>query len=299
MLLVICDGGSSKADWKIFSDGDNILSVTTKGFNPNYDSKDKIAAILSKELVPSLDPLLEASIHYYGAGCWDSVRKNHVAKAMTGIYPKAHVEIQHDLLAAARATCGTEPGIACILGTGSNSVLYDGHDEVDNVTNLGFLLGDEGSGSQIGKRLVQAYFYREMPVELHPIMEKVCPNGKRDILDKVYDGSVPAAYLATFAGLFNDHKEHPFVKGIVASCFDEFIKRHVCKYEGHEHLPVHFVGSIAYFFQGILKEVLVENNLQVGNILRKPIFNLLKYHLQHQDGISLQLDKLEEALQGN
>lgn len=279
-MLAIIDGGSTKADWKVRLDNKSVLTFTTTGFNPNYDSQGRIASLLKNELNGQIDTNQTGKIFYYGAGCWDTSRKAVVQKAMAEVLPFADIQIEHDLLAAARATSGDSPGIACILGTGSNSVLYDGKEEIDNVTNLGFLLGDEGSGSMIGKRLVQAYFYREMPEELHPIMEAECPKGKMDILDKVYGGGVPAAYLATFTKLFFDQRKHPFIWQIIKECFSEFINRHVVKYENYRSLPVHFVGSVAFHFNEVLEELFAEEGLKLGVVLQKPIDALFDYHLQ-------------------
>ena len=285
MALAIIDGGSTKADWQVKRKGRSHLSFTTTGFNPNYDSQEKIANLLKEGTNGLLSDSQHLVIHYYGAGCWDVARKSIVHRAMSTVFPHASIHIEHDLLAAARATCGDQPGIACILGTGSNSVLYDGKKEVDNVTNLGFLLGDEGSGSMIGKRLVQAYFYREMPPEFRPIIEKECPNGKSDILDKIYSGGVPAAYLASFAKKFYGHRQHPFVWGLIKKCFDEFLQRHVFKYENYRSLPVHFVGSVAYYFSDILKELLTGHGLQMGIVLKRPIEALFEYHVNSTEGI--------------
>ncbi len=283
MILAIIDGGSSKADWQILQDDKSVLKLTTTGFNPNYDSREKISALLKKEIINEIETSRPIRIFYYGAGCWNPSRKLIVEKAMSEVFPQGNITIEHDLLAAARATCGDQSGIACILGTGSNSVLYDGEKEVDNVTNLGFLLGDEGSGSMIGKRLVQAYFYREMPKELCPIMEKECPNGKLDILDKVYGGGVPAAYLATFAKLYYEQRKHPFVWKIIKDCFTEFLYRHVFKYENYRSLPIHFVGSVAFHFKEILEELFMEEELRFGEVLQKPIDALFKYHLERSE----------------
>ena len=279
-MLAIIDGGSTKADWRIKGHDGSFNSFTTTGFNPNYDSKDKIINLLSADIDNSIPTDGNMEIHYYGAGCWDISRKSIVRQAFSAVFPNATVQIDHDLLAAARATSGNQPGIACILGTGSNSVLYDGEKEIDNVTNLGFLIGDEGSGSMIGRRLVQAYFYREMPTELQPIMEKECPNGKLDILNKVYEGGVPAAYLASFTKKFYEHRNHPFVWGLIKNCFDEFLRRHVFKYENYRSLPIHFVGSVAFHFHEILEELMGEHQLNLGVILQKPIESLFYFHLR-------------------
>jgi glucosamine kinase len=285
-MLIIADGGATKADWVIVKTGGEQISISTTGFNPNYVSGDTISKIIKQELVEKLPFDITGQVFYYGTGCWDKGRRQIVIDAIQRELPKAEINASHDLLAAARATCGHQPGIACILGTGSNSVLYDGEQEADNVTNLGFLLGDEGSGAQIGKMFIQAYFYREMPKELQPIIEQVCPNGRKDILDTVYSGGIPAAYLASFTQLFAEHQDHTFVRETVKKSFNEFLTRHVCKYKNHETLPVSFVGSVAFHFQGILKETLLELGLNPGVFIKKPIGNLVQYHLESNTGIT-------------
>lgn len=239
---------------------------------------------MESEVKPQLQDEATGHLYYYGAGCWDARRKKIVSDAFRQVFPNMEVHILHDLLAAARAACGVSPGIACILGTGSNSVLYDGEKEVDNVTNLGFHLGDEGSGAAIGKELVKSYFYREMPSELHPLMLVSCPNGKQDILDNVYGGGVPAAYLASFTRHFSDQKAHPFVFNLIRNCFNEFLQRHVVKYEGHQNIPIHFIGSIAFHFVEILESLIVEHGLKMGRVLQKPIDELFNFHLSHLAG---------------
>ena len=281
-MLIVADGGSTKTDWRIIREDGQIISATSTGFNPNYNDAAGIIKLLEKGLYLEIPADASGTIYYYGAGCWDEGRAAFVQSAFNQVFPKFVTHVSHDILAAALATCGNQPGIACILGTGSNSVLFDGHKVVDNVTNLGFLLGDEGSGSQIGRKFVKSYFYREMPVEVHPVIEAKCPNGRKEILDQIYEGPAPAAYLASFAHHFSKHVNHPFVKNIIKSCFEEFVVRHVCKYENHENLPIHFVGSVAFYFQEILEEVLREHGLHQGQILMKPIGNLLKYHLDNK-----------------
>jgi len=173
-----------------------------------------------------------------------------------------------------------EPGIACILGTGSNSCLYDGEFEVDNVPSLGYLLGDEGSGSYLGRMFVRSYFYREMPADLAAIFEKVHPGGKEEIIEAMYNGPAPNVYLASHAKILSDNREHPFVKELVYEGLNDFVQRHVKKYEGHQTLPINFIGSIAFYFREVLDKVLTDNGMTLGAIIKKPIFNLVKYHLE-------------------
>lgn len=282
-MIAIADSGSTKADWKIINDRGDVLDISTMGFNPNYHSKDVIIEALEEQFVPKVSAESIHRIFFYGAGCWDSGRKEKIASAMRQVFINAEIEVDHDLLAAARATCGDNPGITCILGTGSNSILFDGRTEIDNVTNLGFLIGDEGSGSHLGKELIRSYFYREMPEDLKLIFKDWIPGGKSEILDNVYGKKYPAVYLASFARFLSNNREHPFIQNIVYESFKEFITRHVCKYENHQNLPIHFVGSVAYFFEKVLNRVLIEKGLKMGIIIKKPIHNLAKYHMESGD----------------
>ncbi len=281
-MIFIADSGSTKADWTPVVNGKKGEKISTRGFNPNYWKSDEIVAELQKKFIHEADVDNTKKVIFYGSGCWDAKRKKIVSDALEKIFPNAKIEVQHDLLASARATCGKEPGIACILGTGSNSVLFDGKDEVDNVTNLGYLIGDEGSGTHLGRKIIQAYFYREMPADLQPHFEELVPGGKAEILDNLYQKEHPNLYLSRFTRFLNQYYEHPFVKELSKDCFREFVKRHVCKYEGHETLPIHFVGSIAHYFEEALRDVIVDEfGLTMGKIVKAPINNLVAYHLQN------------------
>jgi len=277
-MILIADSGSTKADWKIITHQGEVQSQSTSGFNPFFQNSEVIESTLRKEFNGQLKKDEATEVHYYGAGCSDAYRCEIVEVALQKLFPKAAIKVSHDLLASARALCGDESGIACILGTGSNSCLYDGLKVIDNVTNMGSFVGDEGSGMQIGKELLKGYFYREMPKELIPVFEEFCPDGKRGILNKIYDSDTPNVYLATFAKFMSENRDHLYIQQIVYNCFEEFIKRHVQKYEGHTKLPIHFVGSVAYYFKDILKLVLDMKNLTLGQVIKKPIDNLVLYH---------------------
>lgn len=279
-MILIADSGSTKADWVLIEETDKVRLAHTQGFNPNYHSEEVIARALEAELVPQMPCTQVRVVWYYGSGCWDPERKEVVKRPLRRFFPRAEIHVEHDLLGAARATCGHRPGIACILGTGSNSCLYDGRREVDNVTNLGFLLGDEGGGVHLGKELLRRWFYRELPTHLVEELEQRVPGGRREVLDHVYREEAPAVYLASFARFLGTRKEDPVVQQLVLDCFDEFITRHVCKYEGHADLPVHFVGSVAWHFQDLLRRALAKRGLKVGIIDRKPIDRLAVFHQQ-------------------
>ncbi|MEM1356733.1 MAG: hypothetical protein AAGF89_00935 [Bacteroidota bacterium] len=277
-MLLIADSGSTKADWALLNPGQPVRYVHTQGFNPVVHPQELFQDEVHKlahDLLPGVSP---KKIHYYGAGCWDYARKKIISSVLGNVYPQAKVVVMHDLLGAARAACGHDPGIACILGTGSNTCLYDGTDVIDNVTNLGFMLGDEGSGSHLGKAFLRSYFYRELDEELNQAFEEWTTMDKSTVLDKVYDTDLPNTYLASFTRFMGEHKGHPLIQKIVFNSFAEFLDRHVRKYDGHLKLPVHFIGSIAFHFQKILLAALHERDLTAGGFVQKPIEALAAFH---------------------
>jgi hypothetical protein len=277
-MILVCDSGSTKADWKYSNGIDPDGDISTMGFNPVFHKEELITRELRTELLPKLPAETISKIYFYGAGCWDDALKGEVSRALKTLFPHAHVEVEHDLLGAARATCGHDAGISCILGTGSNSCAYDGKNVVDNVTNLGFMVGDEGSGSFLGKMLLRAYYYREMPKDLATLFEEQFPEGKSEILNRVYNQPSPNVYLASFARFMSDQKKHFYIENLVYKAFAEFVDRNVKKYKGHLHVPVHFIGSIAFHFSDILKIVLEERVLTPGKIIKKPIDHLMEFH---------------------
>lgn len=277
-MVVICDSGSTKADWKFLHPDGTETDLATMGFNPVFHKKELIIRALKRDFEGRIKAKNAQKVFFYGAGCWDFDLKKEIADALQVIFPGAQIEVEHDLLGAARASCGDKPGIACILGTGSNSCLFDGKSVIDNITNLGFQVGDEGSGSYLGKMLIRTYFYREMPSDLKAIFEQHYPGKMTEILDGIYESASPNVYLASFAKFMSDQKKHFFIEKIVYESFCEFVDRHVRKYAGHLHVPIHFIGSVAYHFNDILKIVLEERMLLLGQIIKKPIENLAEYH---------------------
>lgn len=277
-MILIADCGATKADWVLLQAGQPDRSAHTLGFNPVVHQPELLkgeVTKLSEDLLPNVEPDL---IQYYGAGCWDYRRKQVIQEILSAAWPKAEVTVTHDLLGAARASCGHAAGIACILGTGSNTCLYDGTDVVDNVTNLGFLLGDEGSGAHIGKAFLRAYFYRELDDELMAAFEDYNAIDRQSVLDTIYESEVPNTYLASFTRFMGEYKQHPLIQRIIFDSFGEFLDRHVRKYRGHLELPVNFIGSIAFHFRDILLAALHERDMHAGNFIPKPIDALADYH---------------------
>ncbi|MFK8009825.1 MAG: hypothetical protein AB8H03_25955 [Saprospiraceae bacterium] len=277
-MILIADSGSTKADWKTIHASGEVTDQSTRGFNPFIQNTEAIEAGLMEDFDKSLEKSKAKAVYYYGAGCSDDYRNSIVENALQKIFPNAKITVNHDLLASARALCGTEPGVACILGTGSNSCLYNGIEITDNVKNIGFLVGDEGSGSHIGKELLRGYFYREMPKDILTDFEKSFPEGQRGILDRIYDNPKPNVYLASFSKFLSSHQGHPYIQHLVFKSFDEFVRRHVLKYDGCQNLKINFVGSVAYYFKDILEIVLASYDLELGNIIKKPIDRLVEFH---------------------
>ena len=277
-MLIIVDSGSTKADWEIIrKDGSREL-VTTMGFNPFFHDEDKIETELKKNFV-HIVPVDEArEVYFYGAGCSDPMRCDIVKRGLEKIFKNAAIVVEHDLLASARAACGDKAGVACIIGTGSNTCLYDGEKIVDNVTNMGYLLGDEGAGSHFGKLIMKAYFYRELPEDIKAAFEAEYGTDKRHFLNEMY-GEAPNVYLASFATFFSKNRNHFHIQKLVAEAFGELVNRHILKYEGCHSLPICFVGSIAHHFKDILKVVLEEHDLHLGEVIQKPIDSLVAFHL--------------------
>jgi glucosamine kinase len=281
-MTIIADCGSTKCDWLLVHGERNHQLENTVGFSPFFHTSEEIETIIKEQLLPKLDPKEVTHIWFYGTGVHDEHRADIVLQGIKACFPKADIEVEHDLLGAARSVCGHSAGIACILGTGSNSCYYDGKTIVDNVPSLGWLLGDEGSGTHLGKALLRAWFYRELPPDLNAAFNAAYPEGEHAIKDRAYEKGANA-YLATFTKFLGEHNTHPYIQSLVAGSLGEFLDRHVLKYSGAQSVPVHFVGSIAYHFQDILIKCLEERRLKLGNVVRKPIYPLADFHTKHLD----------------
>ena len=284
-MILIADSGSTKTDWRLIDGEGKIHQYKTIGLNPFFNTSEEITEKLNRELVSSfkqIKPEQIEKVFFYGAGC-STVYFNSIAKkGIEQVFPKAKVEIEHDLLAAARALCGREPGIAAILGTGSNSCLYDGEKITDNVTALGFMLGDEGSGTHMGKQLIRDYFYRNMPQEIRSNFEHRFKLDKDEIFQKVYQQELPNRYLASFSKFIFQNIEHEYAINLVKNSLTEFIKEHITKYEDYQQFTLNVVGSIGFYYSRILKEVAEEKGITVGTLVETPIAALTTFHVESE-----------------
>lgn len=276
-MILIADSGSTKTDWRLLLPGGDIRQARTGGFNPFYQSGDD----LNKELIDNLVPLVDVkvtAVHFYGAGCSTSANKQKVLLVLKELFPKAEVHVEHDLLAAARALCGRSAGIASILGTGSNSCYYDGDKIVENVPSLGFLLGDEGSGSYLGKQLLKDALAGKLPELAQQQFSNRYPGGRDAILTELYSSTTPARYLAGFTKFIQHHIKEPYFDSLVYDSFAQFIRGTIKSYKQHREVSCHFTGSVAFYFNSILRRALQDEGITPGTIIESPIAGLTLYH---------------------
>lgn len=277
---LIADSGSTKTDWVLLRPHSDYERFQSAGINPFYQTAAEIIPVLEAEVAPYLGEGVE-SIFFYGAGCADARTSQPVYDALKEVIPNAiTVEVASDMLGAARGLCGQEAGIACILGTGANNAFYDGEKIVRSIGSLGFWLGDEGSGSYLGKTLVVHYLQNELPAGLHEAFAETFPDIDRlTVLENAYRKPYPNRYFAAFTKFIAAHLSHAFMQSLVREAFVLFVKKYILKHSDADQYPVHFTGSIAYFFQEILLDVLHENGLRAGKILRSPVEGLVQYYV--------------------
>ncbi len=273
--ILIAEIGSTSGSWAFISNnGTDVQTLKTPGYNPHTHSE----YILERLLIKLKGDIgLPAHIVYYGTGVVSGDVSNMIKDKITTQFDSASVEVNSDALAAARASCGRDPGVVCILGTGSNSCIYDGEQITDSIPSLGYPLGDEGSGWHIGLDIIRGYYYRTMPPDLVDAVKDMLPDSRAELLEYVKHSPTPNTYLGSFANFAGEQKSHPWIRKTVRKCFDEFIDTHVRTL--HPEGNIHFVGSIAWSFSEILEESLAQYNFKMGQVLKDPMDALTKYHL--------------------
>jgi N-acetylglucosamine kinase-like BadF-type ATPase len=279
-MVLIADSGSTKCDW-VLIDGDKRHDFSTMGFNPFFHNEE----IISNAIKNNTDLYSHANdvklLFLYSAGCSSKELKLVVERGLRNCFPKANIYVDHDLVAAAFATYSGTPGISCILGTGSNSCYFDGDIVKEQVPALGYILGDEGSGSYFGKKVLADFLYKKLPEKLNDDLVNQFGLSKDIIFEHVYMRPHANVYLASFMKVISDNKDLPYVQEMIFDGMVHFMKNHVCCFANFQKLPVHFIGSIAYYHEDILKKAALSLGVTVGNIIQKPIYGLVDYHLQY------------------
>ena len=278
-MILIADSGSTKTDWCVAKDGFTVKRFTTQGINPYHQEERRINGIVLDELLPQTGEYKIKKIVFYGSGC-----REETIPAMKTILHSAfnnniEVEIYSDLLGAARAICGHEEGIACILGTGSNSCLYDGKKIVGNIPPLGYILGDEGSGATLGKIFINEILKNNQMSDLKKEFLQVLKMTEGDIIDRVYRQPMANRFLASLAPFIHSHIERHEVNEIVTENFRQFLLKNVKRYH-RDDLQVSFIGSIAWHFKSQLLQSALEENVYVGSVEKSPMDGLLRYHFR-------------------
>jgi glucosamine kinase len=277
MNILIADSGSTKCEWCLLQGGKK-KRVDTQGISPYFLDVAGIGKVLRDELLPGLGKAVVDEVYYYGTGCKDPKNQKLVQKAIRGVFPDARVHVTHDLMGAALALCGDTRGISCILGTGSNSCYFDGRKIVKNSPGLGFILGDEGSGAYLGKKVLQYYLYNTFDEDLRYKFDAKYATDVKEILDKVYKQPLPNRYLASFTLFLVENRGHFMIENIIEDGLNDFFFNHLCKYRESWKLPIHFVGGVAYGFRDVIKELCAGYEFELGAILQKPMDGLIKYH---------------------
>lgn len=276
MSILIADSGATKTEWCLTNGGES-QTVFTEGLNPYYHTTQSIKDVVEQNLLPDLKKMPE-EVFFYGAGC-DGKKKNKIVRdALSVVFPDTEIHIYHDLLGAARACFLHEAGIACILGTGSNSCLYDGTEIIEHIPSLAFVLGDEGSAGFFGKQLINKYFRFEIPDDLKDALEQNYDMSLDHITKGLYDGNQKSRFIASYGAFLGEHAEHPFIKKMLRDGFESFISRIILNYTDAIDYEVRFIGSVAYHHQDLIKEILGKYDLKPGLFVRNPMERLVEFH---------------------
>jgi len=275
-MILIADSGSTKTDWCVSEQGKQRQRITTQGINPFFLSENEIGEEIRSSLLPQLQTQTFEALYFYGAGCLPE--KIPMMQSVLGKYLEVKtIEVNSDMLGAARGLSGKNPGIVCILGTGSNSCFYDGEKIASNVSPLGFILGDEGSGAVLGKQLVGDLLKNQLPAGMKEKFLKEFDLTPATIIERVYRQPFPNRFLASLSPFLLRNIEEPAIRSLIFNSFRSFLTRNVMQYD-YTHYLIYFIGSIAYHYRKILEEAVLTTGMQLGSIMQQPMEGLVKYH---------------------
>ena len=276
-VQLIADSGSTKCEWGLLSNGKKKI-INTQGISPYFVKREDIVAILENELLPELKNVEVEDLFFYGTGLTNPTNEKVVRLALKEVFSGVEIMLEDDLLGAARALCGREKGIACILGTGANSCYYNGKKIVKNSPGLGYILGDEGRRTYLGKKVIQYYLYNTFDEDLMYRFNKQFNVTKDEILNSVYKKPLANRYLASYAIFLAENRGHYMIENIIEDGLNDFFFNHLYKYEETWKLPINFTGSIAFGFKDVLQELCHTYELELGTIMQSPMDGLIEYH---------------------
>ncbi|WP_207534352.1 N-acetylglucosamine kinase [Desertivirga arenae] len=282
-MIIIADGGSTKTNWCLLNKENKKVYFNTEGYNPYFVTKEYIVESLKKNLPADLDLPAVAEVNFYGAGVHNEEKANEIKEAFAQVFTHSKIFVGHDLLAAARALLGDKPGFAAILGTGTNTCIYDGKEIVEQIDSGAYILGDEGSGCHIGKKLLIDYLRGYMPQSVRDSFWNTFQLTPDDIQENVYSKPLASRFCASFAKfVYEETSDRTYTRGIVKQAFTDFFKNLVSHYPNYQNFSFNCIGSVAYSFRDILEEVAGEYGMQMGELVRSPIDNLVEYHVEHR-----------------
>jgi N-acetylglucosamine kinase-like BadF-type ATPase len=278
-MILVADSGSTKCDWALLNE-EGYKPYSTQGFNPMFHTSQMVVdGIKANPNFIAKAPYVK-EIFYYGAGCQNAVLNRIIENGLAEVFTNAVVHVDHDLTAAVRATAGNEAGISCILGTGSNLAYSDGSEVHTIVSGLGYVLGDEGSGTYFGKKLLADFLYGNLPESMEAELRDIYKLNKDVIIKNVYMKPHANVYISQFMRLVSAYREEQYVQDLVYEGLSRFLEVHVMRFEAHKEVPVHFVGSIAYYFKETLNKACQERGITLGRVVKKPIESLVEFHRQ-------------------
>lgn len=277
MSILIADSGSTKCEWCLVTP-EKKSTYFTQGMSPYFLTAGEMEQVIRTELCSQLKGEVPAEIHFYGTGNKNPENSKRMRKILKTIFPGSDVTVDHDLIGAARALCQHKPGVACILGTGSNSCSFNGKKIVKNSPGTGYVLGDEGAGTYLGKKVLQYYLYEIFDKELKGKFDAKYKTDASEILENVYQKPLPNRYLATYTMFLSENRGHYMIENIIEDGINDFFYIHVNRYPESKKYPVHFTGSIAFHFKDVVLGLCESYGMQAGTILKNPMDGLVEYH---------------------
>lgn len=277
MAILIADSGSTKCEWCLIDNGKKKI-LFTQGMSPYFLNGEQVQGILLNELLPNIKSYAFTDIYFYGTGCLDPRNAKMMKTAISKVFAGVQIHVEHDLAGAAKAVCGNTKGIACILGTGSNSCFFNGKKVVKNSPGIGYILGDEGSGAYLGKKVIQYYLYGTFDEDLMYKFNDKYKTTAAEILEQVYRKPLANRYLSGFCMFLAGNRGHYMIENIIEDGLNDFFFTHLCKYSESWKLPIHFVGGVAYGFKDVIKELCQSYEFDLGKILKNPMEGLIEYH---------------------